>query len=111
MIAGMMEVLDPREQIERVRYNEVMGFGEVMERSNACVEVFRGGSVTVSGNDVVESDNWAKVVLHIVNASSKKAERNSGRRGEFRYRFPGDRPRLSSLLDGSIISYVFQLIS
>ena len=34
-MAGMIEVFEPREQIERVRYNDVMGVGEVMERSNA----------------------------------------------------------------------------
>jgi hypothetical protein len=31
----MIEVFEPREQIERVRYNDVMTEGEVMERSNA----------------------------------------------------------------------------
>lgn len=34
-MAGMMEVFEPREQIERVRYSDVMGDGEVMERSKA----------------------------------------------------------------------------
>jgi hypothetical protein len=64
----MIEVFEPREQIERVRYNDVMADGEVMERSKAWVEVLSGGRVTVSGRDDVESDNWARVVVHIVNA-------------------------------------------
>jgi len=31
----MIEVFEPREQIDRVRYNDVRGDGEVIERSNA----------------------------------------------------------------------------
>lgn len=31
----MIDVLEPKEQIDRVRCNDVIGDGEVMERSNA----------------------------------------------------------------------------
>ena len=104
-MAGMIEVFEPREQIERVRYNDVMGDGEVMERSNAWVEVLRGGRVTVSGRDDVESDSWARVDVHIVNASTKKAKKNSGGRGGFRYGRLGRGLRPSELLKRMVMSY------
>lgn len=51
--------------------------------------MFKGGRVTVSGKEDVESDNWAKVVVQIVKANTRRAKKNSGGRGGFRYRFLG----------------------
>ena len=102
----MIEVFEPREQIERVRYNDVMGDGEVMERSNAWVEVLSGGRVTVSGRDDVESDNWAKVVVHIVNAHRRNAKKNSGGRGGFWYGFLYGRSWPSGLVERIVMSYI-----
>ena len=82
----MMEVLEPTEQIERVRYKEVIGDAEVIERSYACVLVFKGGRATVRGRDDVETDSWARAVVHIVKANKTKAMKSGGRRG-FPYRF------------------------
>lgn len=54
--------------------------------------MFKEGRVTVSGKEDVESDNWAKVVVQIVNANTRPAKKNSGGRGGFRYRFLGEPP-------------------
>ena len=48
--------------------------------------------MTVRGKDDVESDNWAKVVVQIVKANTRRAKKNSGGRGGFRYRFLGGPP-------------------
>jgi len=101
----MIEVFEPSEQIERVRYNDVMAEGEVTERSNAWVEVLRGRRVTVSGRDDVESDSWASVVVHIVNAHRTNAKKNSGGRGGFRYGFLYGRSRPSDVVRRIVMSY------
>lgn len=88
----MIDALEPKEQIDRVRCNDVMRDGEVMERSNALVDVFSGGKETVSGKDDTESVNWANAVVHIVNAITKSEKKTSGGRGSFRYRILGGRP-------------------
>lgn len=54
--------------------------------------MFRGGKVTVSGKDDTESVNWAKAVVHNVNAMTKSDKKTSGGRGSFRYRILGGRP-------------------
>ena len=64
-----------------------------------------GGRVTVSGKDDVESDNWAKVDVHIVNASTKKAKKTSGGRGGFRYGFLSRRSRPLEILKRIVMSY------
>jgi len=59
----------------------------------------------VSGREDVESDNWAKVDVHIVNASTKKAKKTSGGRGGFRYGFLGGRPWPSTFVRRIVMSY------
>ena len=58
----------------------------------------------MSGKEDVASDNWAKVDVHIVNASTKKAKRTSGGRGGFRYGCLGRGPRPSELLKRIVMS-------
>ena len=60
----------------------------------------------MSGREDVASDNWARVVVHIVNASTRKAKKNSGGRGDFRYGCLGRRPRPSKLVRRIVMSYI-----
>lgn len=53
--------------------------------------MFNGGSVIVRGKEVVESDSWAKAVVHIDSAKTNET-RNSGGRNGFRYRCLEERP-------------------
>ena len=62
--------------------------------------------MTVMGRDDVESDNWAKVVVHIVNAHRRNAKKNSGGRGGFRYGFLAGRPWPSMFVGRIVMSYI-----
>ena len=59
----------------------------------------------MSGRDDVESDNWAKVVVHIVNAHRSNTKKNSGGRGGFRYGVLYGRSRPSELVRRIVMSY------
>jgi hypothetical protein len=62
--------------------------------------------VTVSGRDDVESDSWARVDVHIVNAQRRNAKKNSGGRGGFRYGFLAGRPWPSMFVGRIVMSYI-----
>jgi hypothetical protein len=67
--------------------------------------VLSDGRVTVSGREDVESDSWAKVDVHIVNANTRKAKNDSGGRGGFRYGILDGRPWPWKLVRRFVMSY------